>query len=103
MDDGSEFSTYTVINNLLSEFGPLFRTADVVHLGGDEVGSLACWNESASVRAFAATKGLPTMDAVRNYFEVKIQTIAASHSLRSMFWEEVFDKGAFFFIIVPHA
>ena len=97
VDDGSEFSTYTVINNLLSEFGPLFRTADVVHFGGDEVGSLACWNESASVRAFAAAKGLPTMDAVRNYFEDKIQTIAASHSLRSMFWEEVFDKGAFFY------
>ena len=33
------------------------------------------------------------MDAVRNYFEDKIQTIAAAHSLRSMFWEEVFDKG----------
>ncbi len=119
IDDGSQWSTYTVVDNLLAEFGPLFRTvrfstpplartkrraharlpapplitplfqADVVHFGGDEVESLTCWNESAAVRAFAAAKGLPTMDKVRNYFEDKIQTIAAAHGLRSMFWEEV--------------
>lgn len=93
IDDNSEFSTYTVIDNLLSEFSPIFRTADVVHFGGDEVESLECWNQSAAVQAFMASKSIPTVDALRNYFEDRIQTIAASHSLRSMFWEEVFDKG----------
>ena len=84
IDDGSEWSIYSVVDNLLTEFGALFRTADVTHFGGDEVSSLECWNQSAAVQAFAASKGLATMDAVRNYFEDKIQTIASSHGLRSM-------------------
>ena len=93
IDDGSAFSTYTVLDNLLTEFAPIFYTADTVHLGGDEVESLACWNESAAVRAFMAAKSIPTVDALRNYFQTRVQAIAAAHGLRSMFWEEVFDKG----------
>ena len=92
VDDGSEWSTFTVIDNLLAEFSSIFHTADVVHFGGDEVSSLQCWNESTAVRAFMATKGIPTVDALRNYFEDKVQTIAAARGLRTMFWEEVFDK-----------
>ena len=93
IDDGSEWSVYTVLDNLLAEFAPIFYTADVIHLGGDEVESMECWNQSAPVRQFMADKGLATLDALRNYFQDKIQTIASSHALRTMFWEEVFDKG----------
>jgi hexosaminidase len=93
IDDGSAYSTYTVIDNLLTEYAPIFYTADTVHFGGDEVSSLQCWNESTAVQAFMALQNITTVDALRNYFEDKIQTIATSHGLRSMFWEEVFDKG----------
>jgi len=37
-------------------------------------------------------KGLPDVNAVRNYFESTIQGIAKNHGSDSMFWEEVFDK-----------
>ena len=93
IDDGSEWSTFTVIDNLLAEFSSIFYTADVVHFGGDEVETLECWNQSTAVRAFMAAKGIPTVDALRNFFEDKIQTIAAARGLRTMLWEEVFDKG----------
>jgi len=93
IDDGGAWSTYTVIDKLLTEYAPIFHTADTVHFGGDEVSSLECWNVSTAVRAFMAQKGIPTVDALRNYFEDKIQTIASAHGMRSMFWEEVFDKG----------
>lgn len=66
VDDGSEFSAYTVIDNLLAEFKTIFYSADVVHFGGDEVESLECWNTSTAVRAFMALKGIPTVDALRN-------------------------------------
>ena len=92
IDDGSAFSTYTIIDNLLAEFSPIFYTADTIHFGGDEVESLKCWNESAAVQAFMAAKAIPTVDALRNYFEKRVQAIASARGLRSMFWEEVFDK-----------
>ena len=92
IDDGSAFSTYTIIDNLLAEFSPIFYTADTIHFGGDEVSSLKCWNESAAVQAFMAAKAIPTVDALRNYFEKRVQAIASARGLRSMFWEEVFDK-----------
>lgn len=83
---------YDAIDGLLSEFLPLFHSADFVHFGGDEVQNLQCWNESAQVQAFMAANGLADVNAVRNFFETQIQSIAAKHNASSMFWEEVFDK-----------
>ena len=84
-DDGG---VYEVISGLLAEFQPLFYTADVIHFGGDEVEDLTCWNESSAVQEFMAAKGLPDVNAVRNYFESKVQAIAKTHNADSMFWEE---------------
>lgn len=55
--------------------------------------TLQCWNESAQVQAFMKQKGIPNVNALRNYFETQIQTIAAARNLSAMFWEEVFDNG----------
>jgi hexosaminidase len=83
---------YDAVDRLLGEFLPLFHSADFVHFGGDEVQDLTCWNESAAVQSFMAAQGLPDVNAVRNYFESRIQAVAAAHNASSMFWEEVFDK-----------
>lgn len=83
---------YTVIEGLLAEFIPLFKT-DMVHWGGDEVEDTTCWEQSPQVQAFAKAQGFTTMDQVRNYFELRLQSIAKSFNVRSAFWEEVFDGG----------
>lgn len=88
-DDGGVYDT---VDGLLQEFVPLFKV-DFIHFGGDEVQDLTCWNESAEVQAFMKSKGIPTVDALRNYFQTKIQNIALKYSLASMFWEEVYDDG----------
>jgi hexosaminidase len=80
------------VQGLLQEFVPLFKT-DFIHYGGDEVQDLTCWNESAAVQAFMTSKGIPDVNALRNYFQSKIQAIAANNSLSAMFWEEVYDDG----------
>lgn len=83
---------YPVLDDLLTEFADVFTT-DFVHLGGDEVESLECWQESAEVQSFMKAQGLSTVQQVRNYFESEVQTIAAKHGKDTVFWEEVFDKG----------
>jgi hexosaminidase len=87
-----EAGLYEAVDGLLGEFLPLFHSADFVHFGGDEVEDLTCWNESAAVQAFMASQGLPDVNAVRNFFESQVQSIAQKHGAASMFWEEVFDK-----------
>jgi hexosaminidase len=91
---------YAVVDALLAEFLPLFASPDAapgapsfVHLGGDEVRSLACWNSSAEVQNYMKRAGLATVDAVRNAFQVRVQQIANARNATVVFWEEVFDLG----------
>jgi hexosaminidase len=90
--DTNSPSIYDVVDGLLTEFGPLFNT-DFIHFGGDEVSDLTCWQQSAEVAAFMQKNNIPTVDALRNYFELRIQNIAKNHSMSSVFWEEVYDIG----------
>lgn len=83
---------YEAITGILAEVIPLFGNPDVIHFGGDEVEDLTCWNESTEVQNFMKEKGLPDVNAVRNYFESTVQSIAKSFNADSMFWEEVYDK-----------
>lgn len=81
---------YETIEGLLDEFVPLFNT-DFIHFGGDEVEDFTCWEQSAAVQAFMASKGYTTMYQLRDHFETRLQDIARSKNLTTMFWEEVFD------------
>lgn len=81
---------YTVLDNILTEFQSIF-TAPYLHLGGDEVEDLTCWNESAKVQAFNQAHGIANVTGTRNYFETQVQNVAAKHNKTTIFWEEVFD------------
>jgi hexosaminidase len=87
-----ELDAYAAIDALVGEFLPLFRSPGFFHLGGDEVETLQCWNESAAVQAFMRSQGLATVDEVRSYYESRIQAIVRAHGAVPMVWEEVFDK-----------
>jgi hexosaminidase len=83
---------YKVINDLFSEFIPIFGS-DVIHIGGDEVQTYQCWNTSTEVLNFMAQQNFTTMLQLRTYFENKIQQLAKAHNVSAMVWEEVFDMG----------
>lgn len=85
-------SVYPVLADLIAEFSTLFGSA-YVHLGGDEVDTLQCWNESASVQAFMASHGIANVTELRNYFQQQVQDVVVKAQKSTIFWEEVFDKG----------
>lgn len=82
-----------VFAGLLEEFLPLFNTTQYVHIGGDEVWTYACWEDSPRVAAWMASKGYTTMAQVRDDFEATAQRIVAESGKHALVWEEVFDGG----------
>lgn len=84
---------YPVLRGLLKEFAPLFTTSDFIHLGGDEVHSFACWEQSPKVQAFMKAHGMTNVTQVRDYFQTQVQNIVIEAGHSTMFWEEVFDGG----------
>lgn len=83
---------YDALTALLKEFTAFFPDA-FVHLGGDEVSNLNCWEQSSKVQAFMAAHGIADVNALRNYFELQVQSIAHSFGKQAIFWEEVFRGG----------
>ena len=53
--------TYTVVEALWKDVADAFGDEQFVHVGGDEVNA-ACWNSSASIRAWMTSNGLPPAD-----------------------------------------
>ena len=53
--------TYTVVEALWKDVAAAFGDEQFVHVGGDEVNA-ACWNSSASIRAWMTANGLPPTD-----------------------------------------
>lgn len=58
---------YPVLKGLITEFAELFPD-HFLHLGGDEVWTLKCWNESSTVQAFMKQQGFSDVKQVRSYF-----------------------------------
>lgn len=81
---------YDVFDGLLTEYEGVF-THDFIHIGGDEVHSMACWGNSSLVQQFAREHGLTNNSEVRQYFEGRVQGIVNAHGKRAIVWEEVFD------------
>lgn len=82
---------YDMLDKLLAEWNAFDDS--FVHLGGDEVETLRCWNESAEVRKFMAAHSIPHVDGMRDYYQMRMQEVAARHGKRAIFWEDVFDAG----------
>lgn len=80
---------YPVFTALLQEYIPLFNTTTHIHIGGDEVWSLACWQASEAVQEFMKEKGLTSVDQVRSYFEDEVQNIVEATGRTPIVWQEV--------------
>jgi len=55
--------------------------------GGDEVTTLQCWAQDAGVQAWMAANNVSDVRGVREWFQVRVQTIANSLGLRVLMWE----------------
>lgn len=81
---------YPVFKGLMEEFVPLFNTSDFIHVGGDEVLSYACWENSPVVQSWMAANNLHNMSQAREYFENEIFAIVDAAAVTPVVWEEVF-------------
>jgi len=80
-------STYTFLNNVLSEVAGLFPFG-YIHLGGDEVPKGA-WSRSPAVKKLRQQKGLKSRREVQNYFFTRMDGILARHHKKMIAWQEV--------------
>ena len=86
MDPGLE-STYTFLDNVISEVSTLFPFG-YIHLGGDEVPKGA-WKSSPAVKRLMRSKKLKSKRAVQNYFFARMDRILARHHRKLIAWQEV--------------
>ena len=80
-------SSYTFLNNVLSEVAGLFPFG-YIHLGGDEVPKGA-WSRSPAVKELMQKKGLKNRREVQNYFFTRMDRILARHHRKMIAWQEV--------------
>ena len=80
-------STYTFIDNVITEVSSLFPFG-YIHLGGDEVPKGA-WKKSPAVVKLMQKKGLRNKKEVENYFFTRVDKILAKHHKKMIAWQEV--------------
>jgi hexosaminidase len=96
--DPSQNRTFKVVEALVEELASVFPDS-AFHLGGDEV-HFACWNASARVREFMASKGMltpagkPDFAQLEQYYENSLMEIASRvlPTRKVMVYQEVFDN-----------
>ncbi|KAL6909977.1 hypothetical protein ACP4OV_001235 [Aristida adscensionis] len=91
LDVSSDF-TFKVINGILSDFSKVFKFK-FVHLGGDEVNTIAGLPHHALKHGMyrLIQHGMNESDAYR-YFVLRAQKIAISHGYDVINWEETFNN-----------
>ena len=85
--DPTQEAVYEFLDALYASSAALFPDA-VLHVGGDEV-STACWNASASVRAWLDARNA-TVASLYGYYEARAVAIAARAGRAPMAWDEAF-------------
>ena len=85
--DPTREAVYEFLDALYASSAALFPDA-VLHVGGDEV-STACWNASASVRAWLDARNA-TVASLYGYYEARAVAIAARAGRTPMAWDEAF-------------
>lgn len=82
-------STYTFIENVLSEVIELFPSA-YIHIGADEV-EKDSWSNSATAKAFMKEKGIANLHDLQSYFVKRVNNFIRSKNKRSIGWDEILD------------
>ena len=89
----TEPAVYDFVERLYKEIVELFWTADMVHVGGDEV-SPDCWENSKSINEWRIQHNISDSTGLYEYFETKLLDIVSTKlQKRTVVWQEVFDLG----------
>jgi hexosaminidase len=88
--DPSREQIYAFLDQLIGEMAALFPDP-FFHIGGDEVDATE-WNQSTTIQAWAARRGLKDAGAIQGYFNRRVAKIVASHGKMMIGWDEAFDS-----------
>jgi hexosaminidase len=95
--DATNEKVYEFLKNFLTEMTTNLFPDVYLHLGGDEV-QYDCWQNNTQVNQWMKQHNIPTYKALQNYFETRVQKIAAELNRTVVFWEESFDNN---FALLP--
>ena len=79
--------TYDFFDKFFGEMAKLFPD-EYFHIGGDE-GTPKHWNENAQIQAFMKKNKLADIQAMHNYFNLKILNILTKHNKKMIGWDEI--------------
>lgn len=80
-------ATYDFLGKLFGELASLFNDPDF-HIGGDEVKGID-WAANADIQRFMAAQGLPSKQALQEYFFLRVKDILTRQGKQVLGWEEV--------------
>lgn len=84
-------STFTFLENILSEVIPLFPGA-YVHIGGDEANKTE-WKRCPKCQAAIKREGLKNEAELQSYFTTRIEKYLKSKGKRLIGWDEILEGG----------
>lgn len=85
--DPTNDKTYEFLENLFTEFAPLFPD-EYFHIGGDE-NEGKHWDENNDISAFKKKHGLKTNHDLQTYFNIKLEKILLKLGKKLMGWDEI--------------
>lgn len=86
-----EESTYTFIENVLSEIVPLFP-GEYIHIGADEVDKIT-WTQSPACQQRMKKEGFKNSDELQGYFVRRIEKYLHAKGKKMIGWDEVLEGG----------
>jgi hexosaminidase len=89
--DPTREETYRFIERFIGEMAALFPDP-YWHVGGDENSGVQ-WNESPSIRAFKAQRGIGSNEALQTYFNQRLVPILQKYRKRMVGWDEILQPG----------
>ncbi len=87
--DPAKASTYTFLENVLTEVMKLFPS-HYIHIGGDEVPKVE-WKENAGCQKLMKEKGLKNEEELQSYFIRRIQKFVESKGRQIIGWDEILE------------
>jgi hexosaminidase len=88
--DPTNSDVHHFIEDLYDEILTLFSTADMIHVGGDEV-PLECWKNDPAIQKWMIIHNVTDEIALFELFEEALLTIVETR--QAIVWQEVFDLG----------
>ena len=89
--DPTNEKVYVFLDKLFTEMAALFPDT-YFHIGGDE-NTGKDWEQTPSIRAFMAARGMKTFMDLQTYFNQRIQPILRKNGKIMMGWDEILQPG----------